>query len=671
MAPGGMNLEHSRNAVGLDGRYEILPDRPLPDLDSPPAAAYAARALDRPGDRLYALICDPTPPPRTDIMRSLLRIRHPALVSVIETGVVDWDPAERRAQAIILERPAGARLMAPDLTGGRPMPPDRLMHTVLSPIVGALHELAAFGIVHGSIRPSNIFLGDETATLGEGYAAPTGLAQPISFQTIEGGIATPAGRGRGRPADDMYALGVTVLTLLRGGPPSPGADDDEILSDKLASGSYSALVDGDRVPSRFLEPLRGLLSDDPETRWDLEDLDLWLAGQHLRPRHQPPQRRAQRPFIFHDGEYLAPRPLAHALCRHWDDAGDTILGKAFRSWLNHSLDVESISESFLEVTKHADRTITDRPLRDRMIARVLMTLDRKAPIRFRDLRISPDGFGPLLATVIDDKEKVGMLREVIVGKLPTSWFAMQDEPPGELTRHVHDLERLVPLMQRGGHGFGVERCLYELNPELACLSPPLRRFHVREAREILPALEQAAQDDDRGNNPIDRHLAGFIAARTKTNFTRQLRELDTGIRSPEGALAALDIIVRLQEGEPATPMPALAGWLGELMAPVVEGYHNLTRRERVRDGIAAATRSGDLWALLRVLGDAAERSRDTREYEAATVEYARVTALIARLTDQRGWRATAAERIGARLAAAVATGIAGIVVLLNLFLYAA
>ncbi len=88
------------------------------------------------------------------------------------------------------------------------------------------------------------------------------------------------------------------------------------------------------------------------------------------------------------------------------------------------------------------------------------------------------------------------------------------------------------------------------------------------------------------------------------------------------------------------------------------------------EGIKAATRSGDLSALQRLLGDSSERSRDQRQFEAATVEYKQVTALIARWTDAQGRRAIAAERIGARLAAAISTGIAGLVVLFNLFVYA-
>jgi hypothetical protein len=569
-----------------------------------------------------------------------------------------------------MERPAGAPLMPPDITDGQPMPQDRLTQFVLIPLVGALQELATFGLAHGSIRPENIYTGGDTAKLGQGCSGPAGFSQPMLFQTIDGGMTLPAGRGLGRPSDDMYALGVTILTLLRGGHPMAGAGDDEILMRKMESGSYTALAGGEKFPFRFLEPLRGLLIDDPTSRWDLENLDLWLAGQHISPRHQPPQRRAQRPFVFHDEEYLACPPLAYALCRHWDDAGEAVLGKKFRSWLTNSLGADSISEKYLEATGQAGEAATARVPRDRMLARVLMVLDSSAPIRFKDIRVRLDGIGPLLAAVIDDQKLVGMLREIISAKLPLTWFGMQGEPPGELTRHLQNLEKISPLMERSGYGFGVERCLYDLNPDLPCFSPIVRRYHVREAPEIVPALEQAAQHSDRANSPIDRHIAGFIAARSKIGFTAQFRELSKGSRTPEAALAILEILVRIEDGKNPAPKPALAAWLGEMMRPVVKGYHNLNRRKRMDEGIKATTRSGDLSALKRLLGDSSERSRDRRQFEAATVEYKQVTALIARFTDAQGRRAIAAERIGARLATAISTGLAGLVVLLNFLLYA-
>ena len=663
-------IEAGAGAVGLNGKFEILPDQRLPEFDSPPVSAYAARPVGGSSDRLFGLICDPTMPPRNDIMRSLRRIRHPGLLSMVDEGVVDWHPDARRCQAIIMERPAGAPLMPPEITDGQPMPQDRLTQFVLIPLVGALQELATFGLAHGSIRPENIYTGGDTAKLGQGCSGPAGFSQPMLFQTIDGGMTSPAGRGLGRHSDDMYALGVTILTLLRGGHPMAGAGDDEILTRKMASGSYTALAGGEEFPFRFLEPLRGLLIDEPTSRWDLEYLDLWLEGQHITPRHQPPQRRAQRPFVFHDEEYLACPPLAHALCRHWDDAAETVLGKDFRSWLTNSLGAESISEQYLEVTGQAAQTTTDRVPRDRMLARVLMVLDRAAPIRFKDIRVRLDGFGPLLAAVIDDPNQVRMLREIISAKLALTWFGMQYEPPGELTRYLQTLEKISPLMERNGYGFGIERCLYDLNPDLHCFSPILRRFHVREAHEIVPALEQAAQDDDRANSPIDRHIAGFIAARSKIGFTAQFRELTNASRTPGAALAILDILVRLEDRKNPAPKPALAAWLGEMMRPVVKGYHNLNRRKRMDEGIKAATRSGDLSALMRLLGDASERSRDQRQFEAATAEYTQVTALIARFTDAQGRRAIAAERIGARLAAAISTGVVGLVVLFSLFVYA-
>ena len=70
----------------------------------------------------------------------------------------------------------------------------------------------------------------------------------------------------------MYAVGVTTLALLIGHSPCFGMSDDEIIERKLAMGSYAALVAEERVSLTMMEPLGGLLKDDPLERWGLEDL---------------------------------------------------------------------------------------------------------------------------------------------------------------------------------------------------------------------------------------------------------------------------------------------------------------------------------------------------------------------------------------------------------------
>lgn len=81
----------------------------------------------------------------------------------------------------------------------------------------ALRQMARLGLVHGDVKPANLFLDEaEGWQLGDfGSAVP--LGKPPRFVTE--GYCSPQAR-RGEPCDedtDRYALGVTAYRLLSGG----------------------------------------------------------------------------------------------------------------------------------------------------------------------------------------------------------------------------------------------------------------------------------------------------------------------------------------------------------------------------------------------------------------------------------------------------------------------
>src|SRR3546814_10365001 len=103
----------------------------------------------------------------------------------------------------------------------------------------------------------------------------------------------PSGRGNGAVADDLYALGATILYLLQGHSPLAGLDDRSIVAAKIEKGSFAAMSGEARLPVGLMEPLRGLLMDDPQQRWTIEDLDLWVSGRRLSPKQAQPPKRAR------------------------------------------------------------------------------------------------------------------------------------------------------------------------------------------------------------------------------------------------------------------------------------------------------------------------------------------------------------------------------------------
>jgi hypothetical protein len=133
-APGEVQYE----PISLAGKYDILPDMPLPALNGPGGPAYAVRGIRERRMELFALVCNAGVPPRMEILSAMRGVEHPAMMRLLDFGVVDWTPDGSRRLVLILEKPGGKQLM-PSLADTRdPMPEDQLTRLVLLPLCSAL-----------------------------------------------------------------------------------------------------------------------------------------------------------------------------------------------------------------------------------------------------------------------------------------------------------------------------------------------------------------------------------------------------------------------------------------------------------------------------------------------------------------------------------------------------
>jgi hypothetical protein len=132
-----------------------------------------------------------------------------------------------------------------------------LLDLLLRPIARGLEQLHSVGITHRAIRPDNVFQSaGQPAILGAAWSAPPAALQPSIFEPPYAAICLPTGRGEGMPADDIYALGVLLLTLALGRVPLANLDDAAVLHRKLEFGSYAALVGQERLSPAIAELIR-------------------------------------------------------------------------------------------------------------------------------------------------------------------------------------------------------------------------------------------------------------------------------------------------------------------------------------------------------------------------------------------------------------------------------
>ena len=131
--------------------------------------------------------------------------------------------------AVIYGRPLGGRLVSVIASGEIQVNEYDIQSRIIEPLIQAVSALDARNIRHRSIRPKNLFFMDEEKeelVLGDFMTAPEGFDQPIVFETIERGMASPGGRGEGGIGEDLYALGVTLVFLIQGANPVSNLNDD-------------------------------------------------------------------------------------------------------------------------------------------------------------------------------------------------------------------------------------------------------------------------------------------------------------------------------------------------------------------------------------------------------------------------------------------------------------
>jgi len=650
--------------VRLGERYEIQPGAPLGDFASPGTEAFRAIDRARPGAALFALVTEPGVPPRTTLLEAVASVQADTLVKPVAWGTVDWPPRGRRVFVVLFNEP-GERLAGYAAAPFPPLSDNEILENVLPSILVALRALFDIGVTHRAIRPGNLFRAEDgRIMLGECVSGPPAAAQPVAFEPVESGLAHPLGRGAGSAADDLYALGLTLAVLMLGRELAAGLSNDEILAGKIAHGSLATLLAGTALPTRMLEPVRGLLADDPRERWTLQELGIWLQSRRVPLRQLPPQKRAARPFEFDGESHVTARPLARAFARNPAAAIRPIRSGDLEAWLQRSL---GEAEAAAAVARAVEASEAGNALSEaHLVARVAMALDPVAPVRQADLAAALDGFGPELAATFRAGTPASAIADAIMARLPQFWISVQGAPRPDQMTLLKSFDRMRLLLEDRRFGFGLARVLYELNPGLHCLSPAIEREHVMDGAAVLPALERAAAEGRLSESLIDRHLAAFIAAHCRLAGPEWLDELATA--KPEvRALGTLRILAYL-EGLCGRKAPVLAARIERELPPVIERLRSRSRRMALRATAAKLAVSGDLAAIFAAVADPAELLRDEAEYRAARAEQAAIAAELASLANDGELRREHAAELGGTMSFALASVLAAAAVLGTLVL---
>ena len=611
----------------LNKNIEIHPDVPLPHLDSPHAKAFNARDKRSPDRPMYVLLCHRRLPPRLDLVRGLSRMETAALIRPQAWGVVEWPQDGREYQMIAFDQPGGPRVVLEGPEGEPALRDDDIVRNVVPVLAGLLKELKGRMISHRAIRASNLFYADKSRTevvLGECVSEPSGYSQPLVYETLEAGMADPSGRGSGYPGDDIYALGVLLLALLGGVEPCSEMSDEEIIDNKIRLGSYATMVRDIKVSISLMEPLRGMLCDSLPHRWTASDLENWVSGQRQSTKpHSAPQKMA-RPYEFNGLEYWHPSTLANAMARNWDAAVASHPASPLITWLRKAYGDSSQRNAFADKVQYVVASANKgEDAGDRVLANLLAVLDPGAPLRFRRLSAQPEALGQFLAIDFDDQSKIKDFTAAIRARLPGVWLELQPVARPEFVPLKKSIELTQFFIDREGMGFGLERCLYELNPAWPCQSPLLDRSLVVRIDQLVPALERLAAQEEQSVVPIDAHIAAFCAAHIKDLPKSVFSDLMEPEESVAHRLAVLALLARAQDAGRADNAPHLCRWMLRCLSPVITEFHNRPYRQKLGERLQALAERGRLDPMHRIASNAEARRRDSLGFERACVLFER------------------------------------------------
>lgn len=631
------------------GGFTVDAQSPVAGVAPAGLPCFRARAAD--GRQALAVFCRNEHPAR---LRAILRLIEeselPGLLRPLAQGVAVWGGSAVRA--VVLEAPPGPALMRPGQRA-EPMREGDLIQNVVRPLGRALLALADLGLTHRGIRPDNLFrAGNGPVLLGDGFCTPPGFAQPAAFEDVPAAACLPCGRGDGSLADDLYALGVTLVALAAGEWPLAGRDDAAVLRAKLEHGSLVAVVGENRLPGGIATLVRGLLAEDPQRRPQPAELAGWPSTARTRAVSARPVSRASRSLRIGQLEVRDARSLAYALGRTWSAGAEALRSGAVAVWVERALGQSQLASRLRELVGPDPRG-DGEPI-DGALCRAIAALDPHAPLFWQGRALMPEGLGGVLAETLLASSPPGLSQAALDSLLSDLVIARWATVPGERAVDAVSLDRSARRWRQTWRsralGFGPERLLYALNPALPCLSPLLAGEPVGTVPALLAALERRAPALPRDALPLDRHLAAFLAVQMDGRLDDALTAVGTAPTAIAAAVAAIAVFADLQRLHRSGPMPNLAALLAAQAEPALADWRERARRERAAAESRAVAESGDLSRLHAVFADPEARARDERGFALARREAREAAEAIALIREGRAAREAEARRIGARVA---------------------
>jgi hypothetical protein len=529
-----------------------------------------------------------------------------------------------------------------------------LLDLVVGPLAVVLDTLQRLGCTHRGIRLNNVFQASagQPVTLGAAWAAPAAWNQPVISEPAYSAMCHVAGRGEGTTADDIYALGVLLLTLSMGRVPLAGFDDASVVRLKIDLGSYAALT-RDGAPSGVLgDLLRSMLADDADHRPSPKLLLDTAAARGRRVAARPP-RRSVRGMRVNEIAAFDSRMLAYALALDDKRSLQLLRSGQVSQWLRRDLADAALAAQIEDLLRARAAEPRPTPISDALLVmQVVATINPRMPLAWRGILLWPDALPALVAEAISGQRDMTMaMEELLTTEVISLWSALPAREGRGMTYALPPEVFVYRQSLVSHHPGGLLRMFYVLNPTLPCRARQVAERWITTVPELVQVLEATAPDSD--VTLIDLSLAVFIAARGDRKMEPKVTELTLAQHPDDVRRLELELLRDLQSRFTLGPLPRLAKWMAERVRPGLARWHNRPRREDLNKKLTELSRSGSLSRLLGLVQDPAALSVDFAGMRMARNELERIERELQAIDLHSTTRLAQAERAGQAIAGGI------------------
>jgi Protein kinase domain len=590
----------------LNGKITIDTDRPLPHLNTSCATAYEAADSNNQNRQLYALILKPNINYRLNAMDALYGVLHPNLLNVVAHGTVFFTGLNRAAHTVVIEKPAGVRLS--EIIQKQRIGQEHIIReSILLPLCKGLLALREKRVSHGCINTQNIFI-SETLQLAECVSTPSGFDQNYLYEPLERMMADSAGKGQATEQTDVFAVGVLAYELLYGLDQLKRLPKEHLIPKMLEAGIYNTFTSNIEFPDSMQDFFRGILCDDPKDRWGLDQLQQWLNGKRFNMIGSSSGQDSVRPIEFDGENFYSQRALAHRFHQKWREAVRDIRALRLDKWAQMSLHKPDVAEYIVHAIRVAgSETAASERRNNEMVTRIVTILDPIGPIRTRMMSLYPDNIGYVLSACIEQSlpNETEHVLDFIQSDLSAYWADITDNiKNAEYGQLLARIQRTKTQLNTPNLGFGLDRAIYELNPNLPCQSPLVLDYHVTSISELLKTLDGLSKKLAPETSLVDKHIAAFISSKTDIGSNIKLYEL---MSLPQLAnnqeLIMLKILTIAQSKQEKLPLVGLCTWAAMRIEHMLDAIHNRTLRRKLKLKLKSAASSGQLLKILDIILD--------------------------------------------------------------------